>query len=253
MKIRLTGVVALALAGAALLLGGRSSASAATLTTTDHPLSTYCYTSGQLCSPPAQVTVETLGVLKARFTAAPTHCSSARVYISLGGVVRHTSPFLAAGQSTQMIDLGPVPAGTYTIQVQAEGTIGGCNSGHLSGWGGTLRTEVSSPNKAVYQASGPCSLREPCQPYSVPVTTTGLLKVRFTVNSGYDGYCGLVRMTFRVAGRTYTHQSTLHRYNPSTGVIDMGPVPSGTYNLYVGPQESWDGCGWRGTLEVFTL
>jgi hypothetical protein len=36
----------------------------------------------------------------------------------------------------------PMSVGPHTIGVQAEGIPGGCNNGSLSGWQGTLHTEV---------------------------------------------------------------------------------------------------------------
>ena len=54
---------------------------------------------------------------------------------------RALSALLTPGQSTGLVDVGPVTAGTHTIAFQAEGRVGG-NTGALGNWGGTAQAIV---------------------------------------------------------------------------------------------------------------
>jgi hypothetical protein len=90
------------------------------------------------------VTVQTASVLMINFIAAPTHCSDVLVLILVGGVEKFVSGPLAPGVSTGLQNLGPVPEGSYTLGVQAEGVVGGCNSGTIGSWAGTLDVTTST-------------------------------------------------------------------------------------------------------------
>jgi hypothetical protein len=126
---------------------------------TDVPVSVSCTSSGQLCSPLFSSTVETQSELKVKFTAHPGHCSSIDVNIFLDGNPMGTTgflgwpaapfPFDALPLMSGIIDLGPVSPGTHQISLQGKGQVGGCNSGYLAGWGGTLTTFTESLEQVV--------------------------------------------------------------------------------------------------------
>jgi hypothetical protein len=105
-----------------------------------------CASAGQLCSSTYAQTINSPdGVLELEYFVGVDHCSSVRVTFLVDGAPVATSPFLGwPGQGgpldTGLIDVGPVAPGAHLIEVQAEGTEGGCNSGQLSAWGGRLRT-----------------------------------------------------------------------------------------------------------------
>jgi hypothetical protein len=73
------------------------------------------------------------------FTANSGHCSDiiANIIVDgtwVGGIV------VGPGERDGGIVV-PLTAGTHTIGVQAEGLPGGCNTGRLDSWGGTVHVE----------------------------------------------------------------------------------------------------------------
>jgi hypothetical protein len=137
--------------GPALGPGHRASA----MQTADTPVSTRnipvfvecARTADQVCEPAYTVAIKTGTRLQIGFTMAATHCSDVSVTFVLDGIAKHTSPFLAASESTGTIDFGTVFDGTHELQVQATGRAGGCNSGRLGSWAGTLvvMTDTATP------------------------------------------------------------------------------------------------------------
>ncbi|MCK6544516.1 hypothetical protein L6R52_01475 [Myxococcota bacterium] len=106
--------------------------------TTSFAVSQTCSSTGQTCAPLwGSATVTTHGTLTVRFATPTTHCSSVGVTFVVNGTPVATTPYLAPGASSPTYDLGPA-RGTYTVQLQGLGTVGGCNSGRLASWGGTL-------------------------------------------------------------------------------------------------------------------
>jgi hypothetical protein len=71
------------------------------------------------------------------------------MHFLVDGVERALSGFLTAGQSSGFFDVGPVTSGAHTIVLQAEGRVGGCNTGQLQGWGGTSMVTVSVAQPAA--------------------------------------------------------------------------------------------------------
>ena len=113
------------------------------ITTTYGPFSLVSTSGTQLSNTVFTINTQTLGVLQVEYTAAPTHCSDVRMHFLIDGVERALSPFLVAGQSSGFFNVGPVSAGPHTVVLQAEGRVGGCNTGVLVGWGGTARVTVT--------------------------------------------------------------------------------------------------------------
>ena len=138
---RFLGLITMALATSS---GYVPSAAAAT-TTVPFPVSVPdCQTSTELCAviPTEQVT--TSSVLTVDFTASPSHCSDIIVHILVDGVEKFVSGPLAPGVGTGVENLGPVSSGGHTVGIQAEGVIGGCNTGVIASWGGTLDITTST-------------------------------------------------------------------------------------------------------------
>jgi hypothetical protein len=87
------------------------------------------------------------GAIYATFTAASDHCSSILVEFIIAGVPLRQGLMgpLAPGQSVGPVLLdpikGPLAPGTYTISAIAAGVVGGCNTGVLVDWGGTLHVD----------------------------------------------------------------------------------------------------------------
>jgi len=120
-----------------------------TPSTTELSIDVHCTSTGQLCNPPFETPVKTGSVLKIEYVV-PGHCSSIRLHIFVDGKEVTTTGFLgwpgASGQfaslpiDTGILDLSPVTPGQHVLALQAEGQVGGCNSGQLIAWGGTVRT-----------------------------------------------------------------------------------------------------------------
>ncbi|HVE48454.1 MAG TPA: hypothetical protein VNG69_02415 [Casimicrobiaceae bacterium] len=125
------------------------------LTTTTYGPFVITSTSGtQLSSNVFTVNVQTLGALQVEYTAAATHCSDVRIHFLVDGVERALSGFVTPGTSTGFFNVGPVSAGAHTVALQAEGRVGGCNTGVLGAWGGTTSITVSALSAANIPAPG---------------------------------------------------------------------------------------------------
>jgi len=99
-----------------------------------------CTSSGQTCVPDylAPLTFTHSGALTITITALKSHCSNVRFVISLDGAAVASTPFLVPGGNSGPFRTTSVSAGAHTVAVQATGEVGGCNTGTLGSWGGTL-------------------------------------------------------------------------------------------------------------------
>ena len=104
-----------------------------------------CTSSGQVCTPAFSTifTSSQASPLTIQFTASAGHCSNIQVAVSVDGNLVSTSGFLTPGQSTGSITTGTLAAGPHTVALQATGQVGGCNTGSLAAWGGSLN--ISAP------------------------------------------------------------------------------------------------------------
>ena len=74
------------------------------------------------------------------FIANPNHCSDMIAHIIFDGREWGSNVVHPGGSDGGYeIDAG---SGQHTVGVQAEGIPGGCNTGYVSAWGGTLRITV---------------------------------------------------------------------------------------------------------------
>lgn len=78
------------------------------------------------------------GSIKVDFTANPNHCSDMIAHVFINGK-QWGSNIVHPGQSDGGYEIPIDRAGLQQIAIQAEGVPGGCNTGALSAWGGTLR------------------------------------------------------------------------------------------------------------------
>jgi hypothetical protein len=98
----------------------------------------------QNCSPQQGLTVGTNGPLFVTFTADgnPPSCAPGEARIFIDGH-EWGSAVLQPGQSDggYYIDVSP---GAHRVAVQMDGVLGGCNTGSMSGWSGTLHVETDA-------------------------------------------------------------------------------------------------------------
>lgn len=95
----------------------------------------------QSCAPSAGLSITTAGPLYASFTAdgTPPACAPGLASIwfndePVKGAKLEPGETVEAGK-----DMAP---GTYYVNVHVEGVLGGCNTGAMSGWSGTLKVET---------------------------------------------------------------------------------------------------------------
>ncbi len=101
-----------------------------------------CQGTGQVCTPRSGHQVTTSRVLGFRFKANADSCSTIKLVVFLDGTRQGESPPVAPDQ-TVGYDFEQVPAGTYLLELQAEGLPGGCNTGTLVSWAGALTITTS--------------------------------------------------------------------------------------------------------------
>ena len=113
------------------------------LVDTTYPIAVTCTSIGETCDPTFTTSITSEGIAQFQFTASPSHCSDIQVAIGVDGSIFTSDP-LAPGQST-FVSFTPVAAGPHVVTVQATGIPGGCNTGTLSSWSGTLVATTSAP------------------------------------------------------------------------------------------------------------
>lgn len=112
--------------------------------TTTHAIGQTCSGASQLCEPYTRFDVTTNGLLQVEYIASSQHCSDVQVQVFVDfGPNKVTTPFLSANQSSGVLDLGAVSPGHHNLYVKATGRVGGCNTGYLGSWGGTLNVTTN--------------------------------------------------------------------------------------------------------------
>lgn len=119
------------------------------LITKIYPIAQCCGIEGTQQSAPIdfQIQTETSGVFKIQYMINPKHCSDIRLHIFLNEKEVFLTDFmgpLSGITTSNNIDLGPVSAGNYTLKISPEGKVGGCNTGELRAWEGTLSVTISN-------------------------------------------------------------------------------------------------------------
>lgn len=95
----------------------------------------------QICGQSGGFNVETDGPLFVEFQANANHCSDMIAHIAVDGN-EWGAGRVGPGQRDggYFIEVSP---GVHNILVFAEGIEGGCNTGFVSAWGGTLHVETN--------------------------------------------------------------------------------------------------------------
>jgi hypothetical protein len=96
----------------------------------------------QLCP---QIPTASVGAVMAptvSFTANTNHCSDIIAHVFIDGV-EFGSDLLEPGEATPEFPLEDLQP--HTVGIQAEGIPGGCNTGHVDAWGGTLHFKGTLP------------------------------------------------------------------------------------------------------------
>jgi hypothetical protein len=101
--------------------------------------------SGEVCTPAFSTPISSADVLRLQFTAASTNCGAITLDFQEDGFDVYITDPLGPGDSTPMVDVGPVVPGTHLLTVQATGVEGGCNVGTLNSWSGTLTVVTVLP------------------------------------------------------------------------------------------------------------
>jgi len=76
------------------------------------------------------------------FTTNTNHCSDIIAHVFIDGV-EVGSDLLEPGETTPEFPLEDLQP--HTVGIQAEGIPGGCNTGHVDAWGGTLHFKGTLP------------------------------------------------------------------------------------------------------------
>lgn len=97
----------------------------------------------QICDPPKTLRVRvrhgTVRIKRLRYVAATTHCSAARVLVSLDGHRIGRTDFVNAGERATVDDLRvTLHRGRHTFRFRVKGRTGGCNTGFVGSWGGKI-------------------------------------------------------------------------------------------------------------------
>jgi hypothetical protein len=130
-----TGATALALASPA----SAKTYSQAIAVNCPQPFSQSCPATGKFAVPAD-------GPLFVSFSGDPGACADINEHIYVNGVAfgpAQVGPGTTdQGYHVNKSDVPGWPDGKYHIEVRADGVLGGCNTGSMSGWSGTLHVEV---------------------------------------------------------------------------------------------------------------
>jgi hypothetical protein len=120
-----------------------------TLTFTTGQFVVNCTSSGQRCSPKKKLTF-TLGrrgtLTSIKYTAAATHCSSTLLRVfRKGRQIAKTGRLEPGETSERLVTHIGLTKGLNTLRFQAQGFVGGCNTGYVGSWGGKITVTVKVP------------------------------------------------------------------------------------------------------------
>lgn len=95
----------------------------------------------QSCPPRQGMSAYTNGPLAVTFIADGNACAPGNARVFIDGR-QLDSAVVQPGQSVSFYD--DATPGSHLIEVQMDGILGGCNTGAMSGWSGTLRIDTDS-------------------------------------------------------------------------------------------------------------
>lgn len=108
-----------------------------------------CTSTGQLCEPPFEQTVQVPSggrVTSVVYTAPPGHCSAAKIHVLLDATEIGATGFLEPSETSELaLFSDPIRKGSVVLGYKAEGKVGGCNIGQVVSWGGSVVTTVTLP------------------------------------------------------------------------------------------------------------
>ena len=122
-----------------------------TLTFTTGQFVVNCTSTGQRCSPKKKLSF-TLGrngtLTSIKYTAAATHCSSALLRVfRKGRQIAKTGRLEPGETSERLVTHIGLAKGVTTLRFQAQGFVGGCNTGYVGSWGGKITVAVKVPRR----------------------------------------------------------------------------------------------------------
>ena len=122
-----------------------------TLTFTTGQFVVNCTSSGQRCSPKKKLTF-TLGrngtLTLIKYTAAATHCSTILLRVfRKGRQIAKTGRLEPGETSERLVTQIALTKGVTTLGFQAQGFVGGCNTGYVGSWGGKITVSVKVPRR----------------------------------------------------------------------------------------------------------
>src|SRR6266567_8149360 len=103
-----------------------------------------CSGGGQLCNTTDTFNLPHPGPDKtgeASFTPGPLTCSDLKIHFFVDGTEVNQTGFVGPGGTTAPVSLGVITTGNHVVGVKAEGEVGGCNSGTLVSWAGTVHLQ----------------------------------------------------------------------------------------------------------------
>ncbi len=150
--MRMLSVVAATVAGSGLAAVGFAGPASAD-TVVDQPLGVgQCQpNTSQTCPQEPQVNyiLPGPGQIVAHYTADPGHCSDIEVRMSSDNPTYGSYAMMpnwvriGPGQTADTPKVDVAAGGPHFVTVMARGIEGGCNTGHLDAWGGTLRVDFT--------------------------------------------------------------------------------------------------------------
>jgi hypothetical protein len=112
-----------------------------------------CTSSGQLCEPPLEQTVQVPSggrVTSVRYLRSSFDCSPIRIHVLVDGTEIGVTGFLEPNEGSVVgLFSAPIRKGSVVLGYKAEGKTGGCNSGQLSSWHGGIFTTVTLPQTKI--------------------------------------------------------------------------------------------------------
>lgn len=153
-------VLALAVVGPSLSPGAPATvqysgqeSTGATVVYSEQQFTVNCTSSGQLCEPPLEQTVQVPSggrVTSVQYLAPASHCSPIRIHVLLDGTEIGVTDFVEPEESSVVaLFSNKIRKGQVVLGYQAEGKTGGCNSGQLGSWSGGIFTTVTLPQTKV--------------------------------------------------------------------------------------------------------
>jgi hypothetical protein len=108
-----------------------------------------CTSTGQVCAPDHTASLEGSGEVWISYTAGDRHCADVAVRIRVDDLPVQETGFVSAGQTTAALRFTLADTVTHRLTVTGLGREGGCNTGALLGWTGSLTVRWATPGAGV--------------------------------------------------------------------------------------------------------